>query len=349
MPAKIVTIGGGGGHSVILRGFNDYSRTSQARHVRLDNLTCIVSTADDGGSTGKLIDELGVVALGDIRICLSALAAPDNALRPLFEHRFRTRGALNSHSLGNLVLAAALEQAGGDLVKAISVACSLLGTPTKVLPSTEQSVVLCAELADGWIVRGENALPERKRQTRIKRMFFEARGAARPDPEQQHDVQAFHPHPPQITLEAIAGADVLVFVPGSLFTSTIPNLIISEISQAIRASTALKIYVCNVVNQPGETDGFTVGDYLDVIEAHGGFSIDLAVVNTAPQDSVPGQNELVSVGATDLRSGTRFIHKTQLIEENLLDGSGVNHNALQVASILEGVIDEWMTERGNQN
>lgn len=238
---KVVVIGGGTGLSVLLRGLKAYSL----------HLTAIVTVADDGGSSGRLRSELNMPPPGDIRDVLIALADTEPLLEQLLQFRFKNGSGLVGHNLGNLFLAA-MKEITGDFVTAIKEMSRVLAVRGQVLPASEEDVVLKAELADGTVVVGESHIP-RHRQ-RIKRVFLQP-----PDPS-----------PLPAALKAIAEADLIIVGPGSLYTSILPNLLVKGMVDAIHASSASKVFVCNVMTQPGETDGFTASDHLDVIHEHVG-------------------------------------------------------------------------------
>lgn len=246
---RIVVIGGGTGLSVLLRGLKRYT----------SNLTAIVTVADDGGSSGRLRGDLGILPPGDIRNCLVALADKETLMEDLLQYRFPS-GELAGHNLGNLLLAA-LNELNGGFHEAVNSLSEVLAIRGQVLPATLENVVLGAELSDGTLVYGESVIPLCKR--RIKRVFLE--------PEDCYPVAG--------ALRAIEEADAVVLGPGSLYTSVIPNLLVRGVPEAIKKSSALKIYVCNVMTQPGETDGYSASDHLKAILNHVGSVVDYIVVN----------------------------------------------------------------------
>lgn len=250
----VVVIGGGTGLSTMLRGIKRYTA----------NIVAIVTVTDDGGSSGKLRQELGILPPGDIRNCLIALADAERPMTALLQHRFKDdAGNLSGHSVGNLLIAA-MTQIKGDFEQAIQEISQVLAIRGRVLPSTLTHVALRAEMEDGSSVEGETAIVEHP--ARIRRMYLNP-----PDPL-----------PPQEALEFIRQADLIVLGPGSLFTSVIPNLLVPKITDALRSADAIRVYVCNVMTQPGETDGFTASDHVRAIEAHaGGRVVDYVLVNTA--------------------------------------------------------------------
>ncbi|MEM7343337.1 MAG: gluconeogenesis factor YvcK family protein [Chloroflexota bacterium] len=239
---KIVVIGGGTGLSTLLRGLKHHT----------DNITAIVTVADDGGSSGKLRRELGVLPPGDFRNCIAALADDEALTTQLFQYRFRSGEALEGHSFGNLFITAMAEVVG-SFENALSESGRVLNIRGSILPSTLTDVTLYAELKEGAQtrkVKGESAIPEAKLP--IERVYLE------PDTP-----PAFPP-----ALQAILDADLIVAGPGSLYTSVIPNLLVAELTAAIRASTAKKVYICNVATQPGETDNYSLDDHIQAIENH---------------------------------------------------------------------------------
>jgi uncharacterized cofD-like protein len=231
----VVVIGGGTGLSTLLRGLK--SRTT--------NLAAVVTVFDDGGSSGRLRRELGILPPGDIRDCLVALAESEPLMTRLFEYRFHG-GALDGHAFGNLFIAS-LTGVTGDLESAIKETSKVLNIRGRVLPSAVEDVTLWAEFTDGTIVEGESEITHTHK--RIHRVGLKPT-----------DVAAV----PEV-LQALADAELIVLGPGSLYTSVIPNLLVRGVSEAIRASRALRVYVCNVMTQPGETDGFSASDHVRVL------------------------------------------------------------------------------------
>lgn len=246
---RIVVIGGGTGLAVLLKGLKRYT----------SNITAIVTVADDGGSSGRLRGELGMLPPGDIRNCLVALADKESLMEELLQYRFKA-GDLAGHNLGNLLLAALNDMVGGfrEAVQALSRVLAVRG---QVLPVTLDNVVLGAELADGTFVYGESAIPRHRKG--IKRVFL-IPGDCSPLPE---------------ALRAVAEADAVVLGPGSLYTSVLPNLLVRGLAEALSRCRAVRLYVCNIMTQPGETDGYTAADHLQAIFEHAGPLVDVAIVN----------------------------------------------------------------------
>ncbi len=235
---RIVAIGGGTGLPVLLRGLKAYT----------GNLTAVVTVGDDGGSSGRLRGELGILPPGDIRNCLLAMADTEPLMEELFQHRFQ-RGSLAGHSVGNLLLGG-LSEVTGDFVEAVAAASRVLAVRGRVLPSTVEHVTLVAEMEDGRVVRGETAIAAA--QGRVRRL--------RLDPEQPRALPE--------AVDAILEADVVVIGPGSLYTSLLPNLCLPEVRDALHRSQALRLFVVNVMTQPGETDGYSAADHLVALQAH---------------------------------------------------------------------------------
>ncbi len=251
---KIVVIGGGHGLSHLIFGLKEYTA----------NLTAIVTVADSGGSSGRLREEFNIVAPGDIRNCLVALADAPALMGELFQFRFSKDSQLQGHNFGNLFLTAMVQLTNGDFERAVNETSKVLAIRGKVVPSTISNIHLVAEYADGTITQGEAKIPNAHSQ--VKRISLTDRDA----------------HPTQAALDAIAQADVIILGPGSLYTSVIPNLIIKGMSEAIVKSHAFKIYICNVMTQHGETDGYRASDHVQAIVDHSHVNIiDACLLNTA--------------------------------------------------------------------
>ncbi|MGE8206600.1 gluconeogenesis factor YvcK family protein [Heyndrickxia sp. NPDC080065] len=248
---RIVVIGGGTGLSVLLRGIKKYPV----------DITAIVTVADDGGSSGRIRDEMDIPSPGDIRNVLAALSDVEPLIEQMFQHRFKTSNELSGHSLGNLIIAA-LTSITGDFVHAIQEMSKVLNVRGKVLPAANQSVILHAEMEDGSIVSGESKIPYSGKK--IKKVFL--------TPE------VIHPLPEAI--RAIRSADLIIVGPGSLYTSILPNLLVPEIGMEVCNSKAKKVYICNLMTQAGETLDFTASDHVKAIYDHMDCSfIDTILVN----------------------------------------------------------------------
>lgn len=252
---KVVVIGGGTGLSVLLRGLKKY----------IYNITAIVTVADDGGGSGVLREDLGMLPPGDIRACLIALANTEPTMEKLLQYRF-TEGKLKGQSLGNLFIAA-MNSIYGSFELAIKEMSNVLSITGQVLPMTLESVQLCAELEDGTIIKGESIIPAESRRngSRIKRMF----------------INPSISYPLEDALLAIEEADLIVLGPGSLYTSIIPNLLVTDIVEKIYSAKAPKVHICNVMTQPGETDEFGVLEHVQAIINHSREDfLDYVIVNT---------------------------------------------------------------------
>lgn len=236
---RIVAIGGGTGLSTLLRGLKHYT----------SNITAIVTVGDDGGSSGRLRAEQNIIPPGDIRNCIAALADEEQLITSLFQYRFKTGQGLEGHSFGNLFLTA-MCQITGDMFSAIKESSKVLNISGRVLPSTLENIKLAAEMEDGTEVIGESLIPEAKGKIKKLRCI----------PDSPKTI-------PEV-IEAIHQAELIILGPGSLYTSVVPNLLIPEIAQALSKSKAPKLYVANIMTQPGETDGYTVGDHVQAILDH---------------------------------------------------------------------------------
>ena len=280
MSLKITCIGGGSGLSALLSGIKYFAdlETDSGNIIDLDSLSAIVTVSDDGGSSGRLVEEFDVLPPGDIRRLLCTLSDADE-LAGLFEYRFSSNGDLGGHTIGNLLLTALTEKFKGNFPKAIQAASRLLSVRGQILPVTLDYTVLCAELADGEIVKGESTIPIRENREPIKRVFFEPRenGKTHQTSDELYECQAH-----ETAIDALVNADAIIIGPGSLYTSIMPNLVIKGIVETIQRSPAMKIYVCNVMTQPGETDGYAVTDHVNAILDHAKIPIDYVLVNNQP-------------------------------------------------------------------
>lgn len=262
---RLVAIGGGTGLPAVLAGVRDKLAHSDAASPvlpALDSLTAIVTVTDDGGSSGWVRRELGTLPPGDIRNCLAALADASPLAR-LLQHRFNDTRETTGHSVGNLMLAG-LAQITGDFAEAVDQMARMLSTNGRVLPSTRESISLRAQFDSGEVIEGEAAIAGRGRP--IRRLWLER--PVRPLPD---------------ALRALINADGIVVGPGSLYTSVLPNLLVSGIAPTMSGVNAVRIYVANLMTEPGETDGFSLDDHLRVIHEHVGMQLfDYVLVNTRP-------------------------------------------------------------------
>ena len=279
MTLKLACIGGGSGLSALLSGIKRYADLEIGKDniIDLDSLAAVVTVSDDGGSSGRLVEEFDMLPPGDIRRLLFTLSDADE-LAGLFEYRFSSNGELGGHTVGNILLTA-LTELKGNFPMAIQAASRLLAVRGRIIPVTLDYTVLCAELADGEIVRGESTIPIRENREPIKRVFFEPRenGKTHPSTETSYECKAH-----KGATDALLNADVIIIGPGSLYTSIMPNLVIKGIVEAIQQSPAMKIYVCNVMTQPGETDGYAVTDHVNAVLDHAKIALDYVLVNNEP-------------------------------------------------------------------
>ena len=251
---RIVAIGGGTGLSTMLRGLKEYT----------SNITAIVTVADDGGGSGVLRETMGILPPGDIRNCLVGLAHTEPVMEDLMQYRFK-EGQLKGQSFGNLFIAA-MNDISSSFEEAIKKMSDVLAVKGKVYPVTLSNVTLCAELENNMVVKGESTVGKAsiKEGSPIKRVYLE--------PE--------NPNPFEDALYAIDNADCIIIGPGSLYTSILPNLVIKDVTDRVRASKAIKIYISNIMTQPGETDGYKLSDHINAIERHCGEGmIDFIIAN----------------------------------------------------------------------
>ena len=293
---KVVAIGGGTGLSTLLRGLKAHT----------PYLTAIVTVADDGGSSGRLRRELGVLPPGDFRNCIAALADDEALLTQLFQYRFGQGESLNGHSFGNLFITA-LTSVTGSFERALLEASRVLAVQGRILPSTLDDVHLVADLRNDLEsaagpagltrVKGESAIP--KVGQPIERVFLR--------PEQ---VRAYPG-----AVKAILDADLIIAGPGSLFTSVLPNLLVRDICRALSVSTALKLYVCNVATQPGETDGYDVGQHVHALQRHIGHGLfPYVLANDRPLTSAE-QPHLQPVNASYPADGGYAVIEADLVDQ----------------------------------
>ncbi|MCQ6562231.1 YvcK family protein [Paenibacillus mendelii] len=317
---RIVVIGGGTGLSVMLRGLKEKP---------LD-ITAIVTVADDGGSSGILRNELQMPPPGDIRNVLIALADVEPLLSEMLQYRFNNGTGLAGHSLGNLMLAAMTDIAG-DFVTGIRELSRVLAVRGRVLPAAGQAIVLHAEMADGTIVTGESVIP--KSGQAIKRVFIE--------PEQVEPLQE--------AVDAIREADAILIGPGSLYTSIIPNLLVPKLAESIVESDAVKLFICNVMTQPGETDNYSVGDHLQAVYEHIGHHLfDYVIVNDGeipPQVQEKYAEKGAKAVHLDLDEVTRRGYKV-IADRLVLFRTYLRHDAARLSHHIYQLVEDWMNRKG---
>ena len=265
-PVRVVALGGGTGLSTLLRGLKEYVARRRKEKVKrpIADLAAVVTVTDDGGSSGRLRREYQILPPGDIRNCMVALSKDEALLSRLFQYRFPSGRGLSGHSFGNLFLTA-LTNVTGDFPEAVRLSGQVLAIRGRIFPSTAQNVTLEAELENGRIVRGETKISQSRR--RIRRVRLVPR-RVRPLPE---------------VLDAIRKADLILVGPGSLYTSIIPNFLVEEVAEAVAHSSAMRVYIANLMTQRGETDGYSVADHVRAIYEHTRSGLfDWVVVNRTP-------------------------------------------------------------------
>lgn len=316
---KLVAIGGGNGLSTLLSGLKNFVGAYH-EDVWLEKLSAIVAVTDDGGSSGRLRDELQMPPPGDIRNCMVALSEDSNLLSKLFQYRFEGNGQLGGHSFGNLFLAA-LSEVTGDFPEAVKISSEILASKGHIYPATDSDVRLAAELLDGTIVRGETNIS--KVGTSISRLFLEPEDC----------------HPMPEALSAIREADVITIGPGSLFTSILPPILVKGVAGAIAASDAVKIVVCNLMTQPGETEGFSSYRHIEVLRQYAPLiPIDYLIMNDQPITAEQAEKyaaegaEQIGTNASDALSN---VEGAEIIYGNLLDeGEKVRHHPERLARLV---------------
>jgi uncharacterized cofD-like protein len=315
---KVVIIGGGTGLSVLLRGLKQFP---------LD-ITAIVTVADDGGSSGRLRDELNIPPPGDIRNVLAALSDVEPLVEELFQHRFNKGNNLIGHSLGNLILAA-MTNITGDFVHAIKEMSTVLNVRGKVLPAANTSVILNAEMEDGTIVSGESKIPFSGKK--IKRVFLS------PD-----DIE-----PLPETLDVIREADLIIIGPGSLYTSILPNLLVPKIGEEVCKAKAKKVYICNVMTQAGETLNFSASDHVKALYDH----MRCTFMNTILVNEEEIPDHIKSLYEEELAKPVHFDIEAlkslglEVITDKIVsyEKNVIRHDTNKVAKLLYGILQQEMT------
>jgi len=317
---KFVAIGGGNGLSTLLSGLKRFVRFGGSDDLGLDRLSAIVAVSDDGGSSGRLRDELQMLPPGDIRNCMVALSEDSLLLSRLFQHRFRGDGNLGGHSFGNLFLAA-LTEITGDFAEAVKISSEILASKGHIYPATVSDVRLAAELADGSVVRGETNISQVG--ARIKRLYLEPENC-QPLPE---------------ALAAIHEADIITVGPGSLYTSLLPPILVDGMAEAIGSASAIKIFICNLMTQPGETDGLSARAHMEIVRQYApGIDFDFVVVNDHPVSPFLAQ-KYAGEGAEQIgvhgSISPETIEGAEIIYGNLLDeGEKVRHHPEKLAQVV---------------
>ena len=317
---NLVAIGGGNGLSTLLCGLKRFVSAGETEPVWLEKLSAIVAVSDDGGSSGRLRDELQMLPPGDIRSCMVALSEDSSLLSKLFQHRFRGDGELGGHSFGNLFLAA-LSEITGDFAEAVKLSSEILASKGHIYPATVADVRLVAELTDGRIVKGETNIA--KFGTAIRRLRLEPE-KCNPLPE---------------ALAAIYEADVITIGPGSLYTSLLPPILVEGVAEAIAESAAAKIFVCNLMTQPGETDGYSARKHLELVREYAPqIDFDYVLVNNhlineeqSARYASEGAEQIGVHGSVSPET----IEGAEIVCGNLLDeGEMVRHHPEKLAQVV---------------
>lgn len=316
---KLVAIGGGTGLSTLLAGLKRLvGKTDDL--LWIESLSAIVTVSDDGGSSGRLRDELQMLPPGDIRNCMIALSEDSNLLSRLFKYRFRGDGGLGGHSFGNLFLAA-LTEVTGDFTEAIRLSSEVLASKGHIFPATISDVRLTAELADGTVVRGETQISSSRVPIRTLRL----------EPEKCLPL-------PQ-ALRAIRDADIITVGPGSLYTSILPNLLVAQVARVIGETHATKIFVNNLMTQPGETEGYSARKHLETIKKYAPeIHFDFVVINdrrvSKEQEELYAAEGANQIGL-DEPIDDAIDQATEVVRADLLDsGEKVRHNADRLAEVV---------------
>jgi uncharacterized cofD-like protein len=305
---SVVALGGGTGLPAVLKGLAARSADGEADALAL---TGIVTVTDDGGSSGRLRQQFGVLPPGDVRNCLVALAKDDSPFSAFLQHRFESEPGVAGHAVGNLLLTA-LTQVTGDFLTAVDQLGAMIGARGRVLPTTVENVRLRAELESGELVNGETQIV--RERAPIRRLSLVP--SPRPTPE---------------VLQALVNADAIVVGPGSLYTSVLPNLLVEGVAATLYGVDAVKIYVANLMTEPGETDGYTLDDHLRVIRAHTGFDLfDYILVNRRPIEDEAARM-YAARGSQPVASDStlRYAGRAQVIETDLAMetfGAKIRHN-----------------------
>jgi uncharacterized cofD-like protein len=317
---KVVSIGGGTGLSTLLRGLKAFVG-ARSQPAWIESLSAIVTVSDDGGSSGRLREELQMLPPGDIRNCMIALSEDSTLLARLFRYRFRGSGDLGGHSFGNLFLAA-LTDVTGDFVEAVRLSSEVLASKGHIFPATVSDVRLVAELEDGREVYGETRITAARSRIRRLRLV--------PD----------HCFPLPEALKAISAADLITLGPGSLYTSIVPNLLVSSVADAIAASAATTIFVGNLMTQPGETDGYGFVEHLAAVRSYAPqIHFDYTVVNdraiTPDQARVYAADGAAQVLLDQTAEATVREQGIHVMKADLLDeGEMVRHNEDRLARVV---------------
>jgi uncharacterized cofD-like protein len=325
---RVVAIGGGTGLSMLLRGLKHYvarRRQESDRHP-IGDLAAIVTVTDDGGSSGRLRRDYRALPPGDIRNCMVALSQDEALLGRLFQYRFHAGRGLRGHSFGNLFLTA-LSHVTGDFAEAVRVSGEVLAIRGRIFPATVENVTLEAVMADGKIVSGETRIA--KSGKKIRRLYLRPR-RVRPLPE---------------VLTAIAQANLILIGPGSLYTSILPNLLVSGVAEAIESSSATTVYIANLMTQPGETDGYSLSDHVRAIYRHTRRKLFHWVVASNQRVSPEVARRYAARGAEPVRVDIEALRRVgvRCLLDNFLGEDGVvRHDTLRLSQLL---IEEFVERK----
>ncbi|MEO8032879.1 MAG: gluconeogenesis factor YvcK family protein [Acidobacteriota bacterium] len=329
---NIVTIGGGTGLSTLLRGLKRYVGAEGAWSI--SKLSAIVTVTDEGGSSGELRKEFGMLPPGDVRNCIVALADEEELLSRIFNYRFAADSPLRGHSLGNILLTAMTDIMGG-FDHAILAASEVLAIRGEIYPSTLQDVRLRATLEDGSVLVGEVA---------ISGSHLGQEATVRPHGRIVH----LGLDPPDVVpvnqaLEAIAAADLVVIGPGSLYTSVLPNLVITPIADALRQAKALRVYICNVMTQPGETDSYSAEEHMSAIIEHAGLVVDVMIINgRRPSEQILGTYAAQGQHPVAFDVNTiRELGVTPFFGDIIAEGNFVRHDSTALADTIFRLYDRY--------
>lgn len=309
---KVTVIGGGSGLPNFLKGLKLYT----------SNITAVVTVADDGGSSGRLRNELGILPPGDIRNCLVALADSEDVMQQLMDYRFKSQGQLDGHSFGNMLIAA-LAGIGGDFFQGVEIAGELLAIRGRVIPSTVSQVTLVGRTVSGKTLIGETQVGTSADRLRSLTL-----------------IPANPPAHPE-AVRAIENADMVVIGPGSLFTSIVPNLLISNISTALANSPAFKIYVCNVAEEPAQTEGYNVLDHLNIVRHYGGQNSFDAVISNSNLPDGP-----TPAGLKFIQSDKPWDDKVLLVEADVIDEvHTARHDSVKLSNVIAETYSKYRGTR----
>ncbi|MBM3699697.1 MAG: YvcK family protein [Actinobacteria bacterium] len=306
---KTAGIGGGTGLSTILAGIKDFA----------DDITAIVTVTDDGGSSGRLRKDYNMPPPGDIRNCIVSLAEADSLMPELFQYRFKGKSSLSGHSFGNLFITA-MADITGSFAKGILEASNILSIKGRVLPSTTENIVLGAVFEDGSRVLGQTKIINHHGS--IKEVFL--------DP--------WEPEAYPGVIKACSEADIIILGPGSLFSSIIPNLLVKGVAHAVSKSKAVKIYICNIMTQPGETDNYKVSDHFFMVEKYLGGNIDYLILNTAPVSGKLLTKHAAKNSYIVIDDSSSLPGRVKIIKEDILCSKEfVRHDPKKTARVLFGL------------